>query len=76
MCLYHFVCIFWGAYTPASCVYRTGGIYIDIQFKNDIETLQAEYELLDRRMIEIIADMAILKYEMDLLKKGNIIDSL
>lgn len=76
MCRYHFVCVFWGAYTPAQCIYLTGGIYIDIQFKNDIETLQAKYELLDRRMIEIIADMAILRYEMDLLKEGNIVDSI
>lgn len=47
-----------------------------MQSENDMEAIQAQYELLDRRMIEIIADMAILKYEMDLLKKGNIIDSI
>lgn len=32
-----------------------------------LDRLQAEYERLDKVLLEVIADMAVLKYELDLL---------
>lgn len=33
-----------------------------------LDRLQAEYERLDKVLLEVIADMAVLKYELDLLE--------
>ena len=33
-----------------------------------LDRLQAEYERLDKVLFEVIADMAVLKYELDLLE--------
>lgn len=43
-------------------------VIIRNKLKRDLGVLEAEYNMLDRRMLELIADMAILKYEIDELK--------
>lgn len=35
--------------------------------QNDIQLLLEEYQRLDKVMLNLIADMAVLKYEIDLL---------
>ena len=39
--------------------------------KLDMDALRAEYERLDRILLEVIADMAVLKYHIDYIGKEN-----
>ena len=39
--------------------------------KLDMDALKAEYERLDRILLEVIADMAVLKYHIDYIGKEN-----
>ena len=39
--------------------------------KLDMNALRAEYERLDRILLEVIADMAVLKYHIDYIGKEN-----
>lgn len=38
----------------------------------DIEALRREYERVDKLLIDVIADMAVLKYRIDQLTKDDI----
>lgn len=42
--------------------------------KLDMDALRAEYERLDRILLEVIADMAVLKYHIDYIGKENDIE--
>ena len=44
-----------------------GVILINSAKRIQLDRLQAEYERLDKVLLEVIADMAVLKYELDLL---------
>lgn len=35
----------------------------------ELEALQAKYEVMDRQLLNLIADMAVMRYEMDFLKE-------
>lgn len=39
--------------------------------KLDRDALRTEYERLDRILLEVIADMAVLKYHIDYIGKEN-----
>lgn len=46
-----------------------GVILINSAKRIQLDRLQAEYERLDKVLLEVIADMAVLKYELDLLER-------